>query len=170
MSNTDEAAHPLDPPPPPGTFRRRSTVRRLTFEPPHELAGLFVRVRGLSVDEMLQITGFSRAVALLRRETAALEAGEATELRPEVVSVAANLDADAPFRIFADKLVEWNMVDDLDEPVPANLAGVLSCEPDEVNLIIKEWISSFTGVSDDLKDVSNNGRNSAVVPLPMEPL
>ncbi len=152
----DEASAP--------TYKARRTVRTLRFEKPHELAGLVLRTRGLSVEEVLEVTGYSRAMAILQREVRAGDGGAA-------LAAVGDLDVETPFKVLADKLIEWNMVDpDTGEPIPPTLAGIKSLESDELAQILREWIASFSGVSDDLKDGLSSGPSTAAVPLPMDPL
>lgn len=140
---------------PRATFRRPEKTRVIRFEEPHELAGLVMRTRGMSVDALLQVTGFSRLAVLISEGAIAADPG----------------DTAIVFRTFADRLIEWNMVE-LDDvtPVPTTLEGVCSLDVEYANLIIREWMKALSGVSDDLKDASSSGGTMAVVPLPMDSL
>jgi hypothetical protein len=44
---------------------------------------------------------------------------------------------------FAYALESWNVVDDDDQPVPADLDGLLSQEPSFVNAVIASWVAAM---------------------------
>jgi hypothetical protein len=136
-------------------FVRKRTVYKLVWDPPHELAGLEVRVTGASVGEMLDMA----ALADADDEVKAARSDEA-------------------FTRFAEALVSWNLETEvLDEggvttvPVPATLDGVRAQDLDFVLELIQAWMRAIVDVPPPLPDASTPGGSSGrEVSIPMEAL
>lgn len=134
-----------------GGFKPDRKRYRLKFETP-ELAGFEVTFRGLVIDTFLELAELADMAEPGRK----FSAEDAAKMR-------------RMFEIVADGLVEWNLLDDDDQPVPATLAGVLSQEYDLVLAVAEGWMKAVGSVPAPLARPSTDGRPSAVASLPMEP-
>jgi hypothetical protein len=123
-------------------YRPQRKVYKLTFADP-EMGGLVVRARGLTLGELLELSR--------------LRDGGPEELAQM-------------FRLFAGKLVEWNVEGDDGSPLPATYESLLSLDDDFALSIVDAWTSVTTDVQPPLGQTSNGGGPSLVASLPMEPL
>jgi len=113
-------------------FRPERTIYRLTFENSTGLEGLVVRIKSCTIKE------FNRIMWLGQQNT--------TESEQEVND------------LFVSKLVEWNLLDDDDHPVPLTQEGLDTQEPSLMAAIILAWHSAMTEVKAPLRSDSGNGR------------
>ena len=135
-------------------YVRQKKIYKLTWdESTGDMAGLEVRMTGVSVGEMLD-------GILLSEKTDRTAA-----------------DVEKVFTEFAAALVSWNLMDEvIDEsgvstqPVPATLEGVRSCDFDFIVTINRRWGEAIAGVPDPLPGPSGSGPQSLEGSLPMEPL
>lgn len=132
-----------------------SRVYKLAFEDEYE--GLEVRMRGLSVDQVLE------AMSL-----ASLAQADVMRLDDEEQGKVESL-----FTMFATRLVSWNVMEEVAGgervPVPATLAGVRGQDFAGILHIVVTWLTAVGGVSKSLGKGSTGGVPSAVLNLPMEP-
>lgn len=120
----------------------RDKVYKLVWPEDHESHGLVVRVRSLTMGEVLDLR------------------------RPD-----SSLTEDAAVAMFASHIVDWNLEDrDTGEPVPTTLAGILEQDEDFVMEIIGAWTAAATGVSPPLAPSSTGGEPSLEASMPMVPL
>lgn len=129
------------------TFKREKRHYRLTFEG-SPLDGLVVVIGGVPVGTMLQMA-----------EMAAL----VDSFTPENIGTLGLM-----FQILSDSIVEWNLVDDDDQPVPPTMEGVRSLDLDEAMLLIQQWMQHTAGVSGPLDQGSTGGVPSGVASIPMD--
>jgi hypothetical protein len=129
-------------------YRREPKMYRLQFEDP-EFDGLEVMVRSLPVGEFLA----------LGRLQGAIDKDD-----PDINEV------EKLFKVFADKLVGWNLEDQAGTKVAANLNGLKSQDLDFVLAIIGAWVNAMGGVSPELGKGSTSGANSLVAGIPTEAL
>lgn len=122
-------------------YVREPTVYRLRFEDP-AMNGLIVRVAGLTTGELLELVRLGS------------DPGEVEKL----------------FRLFAAKLVDWNLEQPEGVSVPATYEGVLSQEDGFVLQLIDAWQEAVAGVPAPLARTSGGGRPSPVASIPMVPL
>jgi hypothetical protein len=129
-----------------GGYKRKAKNYVLAFEDP-EMDGLEVRVKSMPVGKVREF--------LRLRE----EAEDANSM-------------EAAFGMFDDCLLSWNLLDDDDQPVPANQAGIDTQDVDFIMAIVTAWMETITGVSDadPLDGRSTSGEPSLVASLPMVPL
>lgn len=124
--------------------KRKKKTYRLVWPEDHESHGLVVRIRSLSMREMLNLR------------------------RPDEDS---DLTDDSAVALFASKLVSWNLEDeDTGEPVPPTLDGVLDQDNDFVLEMIGAWTAAAAGVSPPLGGSSTGGEPSLEASMPMVPL
>lgn len=131
-------------------YKRKAKVYKLIFED-EEFAGLEVRVKSLPVGDFLDLTDLA--------DVAAGTAG--AEQKDKIERL---------FAIFADALLDWNLLDEDDNPVPANLDGVKSQDLDFDLTVIKAWMEAVAGVAAPLVTGSNGGTTTLEASLPMAPL
>jgi hypothetical protein len=129
------------------SFKRDKRQYRLHFEGT-VLDGLVALVKSVPVGTMLQMA-----------EMAALVDG----FTPADISTLGMM-----FEILADALVEWNMVDDDDQPVPTTMEGIRSLDMDEAMLLIQKWMEVTVGVPGPLDPGSTAGAPSPVASIPMD--
>src|SRR4051812_43884704 len=81
-------------------------------------------------------------------------------------------DVDELFSQFATILLEWNIEDDADQPVPTTKEGLYSLEFPFTMQIIVTWRDAMKGVaeSDPLAGGSDSGATSLEESMPMETL
>lgn len=127
---------------------KRSKLYHLKWEEGHELHGLEVTTRGLSVELMLNLAG----------KAAALAEGASTEGAQEV------------FQAFARRLVAWNLEDSDGAPVPATCESVMAQDMDIMLALILSWMEAIASVAPPLPAASSNGSSSLEGSLPMAPL
>lgn len=62
--------------------------------------------------------------------------------------------------IFGQALKSWNLLDEDDQPVPANTEGLLTQDPDFVMAMVAAWTEAVAGVSAPLASGSGSGETS----------
>jgi hypothetical protein len=142
-------------------YTRKPKVFRVSFEEPHPLAGLTLQTKGLSVKEFAAFGLRLGEVAMVER--AGTDADQLSELRNLIGAI------DEVKAMFADKLIEWDMLEEDGSPVPATLEGVLSLDDDEFFGVVNEWLTAIGGVDDQMGKESAHG----AIPIladSMEPL
>lgn len=123
-------------------FERNPKVYHLKFQD-GEYAGLEVRVRSLSMKQLLVIrTGNGE------------EGKDGTERAVEFL---------------AERIISWNLTDK-GVPVAPTLENILEEDDDFVLAIINKWTSAVSGVSAPLEEPSPSGEISQVASIPTEPL
>lgn len=132
-------------------FRKEPTHYRLKFEEHPDLEGFEVTMRALPLKDFLEINKLALTVETAKPEEQAEQ-------------------ADLLFRRFSEKLVDWNLIDDADEPVPADFKGVQEQELPFIQTIIGVWMEAMSGVP---KSSQNGSKDSATLleqSIPMEAL
>lgn len=145
-------------------FKRKTTLD-ITWKKGHELHGLEVSMRKLSIGKMAAFAG----LADLRKQ--GVTGTEALRVFDDVTGS------------IAESLVSWNLTEDVDvkddagnvvgteeKPVPATLDGVRAQDLDFVFELMSAWMDLGVGVSDPLSKSSSDGLPSLEASLPMEPL
>jgi hypothetical protein len=127
----------------------KARTYKLVFEDP-EFAGLEVRMRGLSLDRLVQISRVLQGENLVDQ---ADDSGR-TEL----------------FGLLADGLIGWNLEDEDGTPVPTDVAAIRAQPLDLVMQVVGAWRRAVTEVSAPLEPSLNGGPPSLEVSLPMEVL
>lgn len=130
---------------------KREKIHRLTWEDDHELAGLEVRVASIPIGEFMDIE------AILDRE-----------LPPRFKTFGEALDW--MYARFGEALVSWNLEDKADQPIPADLEGLMTQDREFVMLVMRDWIEALRTVTRPLPKPSSAGERSAEVSIPMETL
>lgn len=124
-------------------YKRELKLYRLRFEDP-DMAGLEVVAKSLRLREFLDMNAL---------------AGD----------IQSEADAEKMYRRFGDALVEWNLLDENDEPVPATYEGLADQELDFVLDIIRAWQQAIAGVDPTSPAGLNSGGISPEASLPMAP-
>lgn len=136
-----------------GGFRRKKKIFDLDFTGT-PLDGLNVEARSAPIGLFMQIGQLADSFDNVEDADAAKILGVMTEL----------VDT------FAQVLIAWDLLDDNDEPVPANAQGLLSLEMDELMFVITAWQNAAAAVPAPLPQASTAGSPSLVGSMPMEPL
>lgn len=133
-------------------YRRKAKLYTLKWAEGHELHGLEVTCKGLTVERMLSLVSLA---AGLQGGDVAGKLGEAEKL----------------FRSFARCLVGWNLEDEDGAPVPATYDGIAAQDLDFVTGLVTTWIDAVASVGSPLPPSSDGGPPSApALSMPMEPL
>lgn len=130
-------------------FRPEEDVYRLRFKDP-KLDGLVVDMAGMEVGSFMELAGMADL--------------DPKSFRPEDIPRIRRL-----FEIVAEGLIEWNLLDRNNEPVPADIKGLLAQKVPLVFAIVEGWMTAVGSVPAPLEQPSADGRLSAVASLPMEP-
>lgn len=72
------------------------------------------------------------------------------------------------FGTLASAIIEWNLLDDDDQPVPITVDGLFAQDPEMVIAVVNAWTGAMSDVSGPLGQRSSDGRPSPVASLPME--
>jgi hypothetical protein len=134
-------------------FKKQSTLFKLEFEDP-SYSGLEVTAKSVPTGDFLDLMEAAARMDLTSKD-----------LSPEDLKAVRIL-----VNGFASALVSWNLEDDDDKPVPANVEGVRAQELDFVLPIITAWMDAVAGVSSSLGKESNSGGTFPGAPIPMAPL
>lgn len=70
--------------------------------------------------------------------------------------------------IFAGAMLEWNLEDDADQPVPITVDAFLKQDIDFIFAIIDAWSTAVAGVSAPLDDGSTSGATALEASMPMD--
>lgn len=124
-------------------FQHKPQRINVSFEPGHDLHGLEVVLRKLTLGEYLDIIGL----------------GE----------VGMNHIGDQ-LKAMGDKLISWNLEDDNGQPVPATPEAVLGQDKDLMVTILEAWLEALNGVAAPLEQSSPAGEPSLEASIPMETL
>lgn len=124
-------------------FKKPVKIYVLSFDE-EEYEGLEIKVRGMSMKEMLDISRL-----------------EGKEDRESIVLM---------MRLFAEKIVSWNMEEEDGTPVPHTAATLMDLDPEFVGACIGSYMGAVKGVSDPLEKPSDSGPSSLAASIPMETL
>lgn len=124
-------------------FKKPVKVYVLSFDE-DEYKGLEVKIRGMSMKEMLDISR--------------LEGKEDRESIELMMS------------LFTEKIISWNMEEDDGTPVPHTTATLMDLDPDFVGACIGTYMDAVKGVSAPLEKPSDSGTPSLAASIPMETL
>lgn len=136
--------------------KRERRQYRIRFADDHELAGLEALMCSVPVGVFLDLAELAETVSD-RDDQAKRTADQMAELRRML-------------QVVADALVEWNRIDEHDQPVPPTLDGLLGEEMPFISQLIKAWMDAVSGVSVPLEQRSTGGRPSEEASIPMETL
>lgn len=124
-------------------YKPKRKIYTLEFEDP-EFEGLEVKIRGLNTGQLLDLD-------------TAREDGSDEAIR-------------GLLELFADQLVEWNVEDDQEQPVPADIGGVRTQDIAFNMAIIDAWQQAMVGVPAPLDELSTGTEPSLVASIPTETL
>lgn len=128
-------------------FKPKRTLYKLDFTGT-DLEGLEITARRTSVDGLLELAGISERVDELKQLDENADVAEAVEKARQL------------FAPLAKVIVSWNVVDDDDEPVPANLDGLLSQETDFISSLLDAYVTSMASAPPPLPAGSPSGTTS----------
>ncbi len=134
-------------------FKKESTVFKLEFEDP-AYSGLEVLAKSVPTGDFLDLMDAAARMDLTNKN-----------FSPDDLKAVKIL-----IEGFAKALVSWNLEDEDDEPVPANVQGVRDQELPFLLPIVTSWMDAVAGVSPDLGKESSSGETSPEVAIPMAPL
>lgn len=126
-----------------GKFKAPKKFIVVDFVGHPDLEGLEVKMRKLNIGQYLKV------------------AASATD---------GTADVEPLLTAFADNIVEWNLEDDDDQPVPTDLDGVKSLDLDFVMPVITSWMKAIAGVAAPLESGSNSGETALEASMSMETL
>jgi hypothetical protein len=129
-------------------FKRPGKVYKLVFT--DDLDGLEVKARSMSTGALLDMA------PLLDLKLSATPTAEEMEGIRDLLER------------FAEVLVSWNLEDDDDQPVPADIDGLLAQDLDFVMTIITAWADAVSGVPAPLPQTSPGGEPSLAASIPMD--
>lgn len=130
-------------------YRKPAKVYKIEYAEGHELAGLVVRVRGVSLGQFMRLS-----------ELVELDEAETSKQIEQVTELCEN---------FATAIVSWNLEDEDGNEVPATLEGVKSQEFDFVFQLIMRWMGAMGEISAPLPVSSDSGEISQVpMTIPQE--
>jgi hypothetical protein len=150
-------------------FVKKTKVYTIEFEGEYE--GLVVRARGASAGEYLDIAQL--VTSLDTPQLSKKARGRGAKKPDDLKDVAGVFEL---FRDFGKYLVSWNMqrqLPDSDEivDVPATAEGMLSCDLEDVLVVISGWMDAVGGVAAPLESSSPSGKQPAKgLQIPMETL
>lgn len=122
---------------------------KLRWAEPHELAGLEIRIRRLSIGQALRLT------SLADLKDAFASGGDATA------------ELDELFHILAGKIIGWNLEDGNGAPVPVSVDTVCDLDIDMVLWIVEAWLDSIGGTNAPLAPTPAASEEAAL-DIPME--
>lgn len=128
-------------------YKRTRTIYKLVFEEPFE--GLTVRARSMPLGEFLKLA------PVLDMDIGAMTSEDTAKM-------------ERLFELFTGVLIEWNMEDENDQPVPATLEGLLSLEIPEALAIVNNYAINLGGISAPLEPTSTDGLPSQELGIPTE--
>jgi hypothetical protein len=126
-------------------YKPKRKVYKLSFEGLSDFDGLVIRAYSTSLGNLLSVLGLTTI--------------DTDNLSPKDVERLEEL-----FKTFSDSLIEWNVEDDQDQPVPTTFEGVKSQDTDFILAIVRTWAEAIYGVSSPLGVGSSNGGQSPVPP------
>lgn len=124
----------------------KSPAYRLEWPEGHELHGLVVRARGLSIGDL-------KVVSSVPMDAKGIQ----------------QLDAVGPLLdVFADRIISWNLVDEKDEPVGTSREDMAQADMRTVLPVVMAWVTEVSSIPDPLPKGSNSGQQFPEVSIPME--
>jgi hypothetical protein len=136
-------------------FKAPKCTYVLDFDETTELAGLEIKLRSLTVDQLLTLTA-----AVQASDQADTEADQVLALGPVLDVMAAGL-------------IAWNVEDDDDQPIPPSRKALGGFGVAHLTWIAREWMAAAAGVPDPLAGPSPATPDpppDLVAGLPMDPL
>jgi hypothetical protein len=135
-------------------FKRK--LYTVTWPEGHELHGLEVTTKGLSIGKLAGLIRASQEIGRAQDTDAKIAAG------------------DRLLEGFASRLVSWNLEEDDGTPVPATAEGVADQDMQLMMELITGWMDAVASVDTPLPQPSPNGATTATAPsleasLPMVP-
>lgn len=127
-------------------FKAKKKLYRLIFAD-EDMAGLEVTMTSVPMGDLLSLQQ-------LDPKRAASDPAEFREL----------------LEIFAGAMLEWNLEDDNDQPVPITVDAFLKQDIDFIFEIITQWSTAVSGVSAPLDGGSTSGATSLEASIPMDVL
>lgn len=124
-------------------YKPKKKIYTLAFEDPG-FEGLEVKIRGLNTGQVMDI------------DAARGDGGDGA-----IVTM---------LQLMAEQLVEWNVEDDDNQPVPTTFEGVRSLDIDFNWAIIDAWQNAAAGVNTPLDSDSTSTELSLVASIPTETL
>lgn len=125
-------------------YKRTKKVYNLQFADP-DMEGLEVKTHAMPVGELLGM-----ADVLDHMEKATIE------------------DVNQLLATFSEVLVSWNLENDDDQPIPANLDGLKGQDQEFVFSIVMSYVNAVSGVPAPLDGPSPSGDPSLAASIPME--
>ena len=120
---------------------------RLTWPEGHTFHGLEIRMRGMSLAELDQLSKFEAPAG------DATVSGRTAEMR-------------AMAELFSSRLISWNYEDENGEPVGTDPESIANADLGMVMSAIGAWQKEVTRVPDPLPQDSSGGQRFQVAPIP----
>lgn len=140
--------------------KRPGRIYRLVFpDTDPVLPEVVIRLKSLSIAQFLNVQQLATAADRRGREDAGPE-----QLKNVTAAVEALAD------ILTERIVDWNLEEDDDTPVPVTRDEVLDFDPEAFMRVVEEWLDAVAGVSDPLPSTSSDGPPLEELSIPMESL
>lgn len=133
-------------------YKNARKTYRLSFED-EDMDGLVIRARSLPMRKFLDMATFDKSL---------LQDG--AELSREDVKVLTDL-----FDDFASVIIEWNLIDDDDQPIPVSCDSLLDQDPGWVLRVFMAWMQAIASVPTPLVQRSSVGTPFPEDSIPMAP-
>lgn len=136
-------------------FRPKRTTYRIRFDEDHELHGLVLSVRSVPLGKFLDLAELADVADRFKAGQAGLQ----------------DVKALVPlFETFASCVVEWNLLDDNDQPVEPSAQALLDLDPGTAMALFERWTEAMAAVPAPLSSKSSGGSPYPEERIPMGPL
>jgi hypothetical protein len=132
-------------------YRKPRKLYHLTWPQGHELHELELEMRGLSIEQLVDIAGLRRV------------GNDPEQIKEKYAEV---------FALFASKLVSWTLEEDDGTPVPATAEGVQAQVDDDPMFmvgLVMAWADAIASVDTPLLNGSSSGGRFPEASIPMAP-
>jgi len=143
-------------------FERKPKVYNIRFAEDHEFFGLEFKMHPVDVDFYKKFVGTAFKLAEFKDVSESEDLGDQLDVLNKIADV-----LDAMRKLFADKLISWNMEEN-GKPIPADINGVRLLDDEEFQKITSEWLEAVGGISPDLKKESSVGETNLTLSDLME--
>lgn len=130
-------------------YKPKRTLYRLRFADP-DMDGLIVTTRSISTGQMLELQKYGSQIA----------GAEDGDVPREMI--------DKMIDLLVAGIIDWNVEDDNDQPIPPTKDALLDQELPFLFAIIQAWGQAVTGVSESLGKDSTSGETFPEESIPME--
>lgn len=143
---------------------------KLEFDTGDELHGLTVRCKAIPMGSLIslmkQSTGMVEALKQGDFTAADIASGKV-----DFSLVMAGIDAtDESMRLFAESLLEWDLVREDGSEIPPTLEGIQELDQGFMQKLLDHWMQAIGGTAPGLGKDSASGGTSPALPIQMPPM